>query len=97
MNELNVFELHVRIDPTSVNEDYAEMTIAPNPTNGKVFVKGENLKQVEVYNIVGQSVMTKKAEGNATTIDMSGLSSGLYFVHMMDQNGGCCVRKLLKQ
>ena len=62
-----------------------------------VLVRGENLKQVEVYNIVGQSVMNKNLEGNAITIDMSGLSSGLYFVHVMDQNGSCCVRKLLKQ
>lgn len=96
-NQPNVFELLVHIAPTAIDEDFADLTIAPNPTDGMVLVKGENLKQVEVYNIVGQSVMTKNAEGNAVTIDMSGLSLGLYFVHVMDQNGSCRVSKLLKQ
>lgn len=97
VNEANVFELHVRIEPTGVDEDYSEFTMVPNPTDGMVLVKGENLKQVEVYNVIGQSVMTKNAESNNVVIDMSGLSSGLYFVHVMDQNGVGCVRKLLKQ
>jgi hypothetical protein len=97
VNEANVFELHVRIEPTGVDEDYFEFTMVPNPTDGMVLVKGENLKQVEVYNVIGQSVMTKNAESNNVVIDMNGLSSGLYFVHVMDQNGVGCVRKLLKQ
>ena len=93
----NVFELLVHIAPTGLDEDFADMAITPNPTDGVVLVKGENLKQVEVYNVVGQSVMNRIVEGDAVTIDLNGLPSGLYFVHVLDQNGACCVRKLLKQ
>lgn len=97
LNQPNMFELHIHIAPADVNEEKIALTIAPNPTEGTVMIAGMDLRKVEVYNTVGQLVAVKQDEGDSTTLDLSGMPSGLYFVHVTDQNGDYCVRKLLKQ
>ena len=97
-DEPNEFELLVHYDPSmGVEENVVDVEIVPNPTNGMVYIAGANMLEVEVYNIVGQSVATKKAEGEKMEMDLSHVPAGLYFVHVIDNNGGCSVRKLLKQ
>ena len=93
----NVFELHAYYSPTNVNETESKLEIAPNPTNGTVTVTAANLQEVEVYNVVGQQVISQKADSNIMTLDLQNLPSGLYFVNVIDGNGSCCVRKLVKQ
>ena len=93
----NEFELHAYYSPTGLDEDESALTIVPNPTNGTVTISCSDLQEILIYNIVGQFVMTKKAEGDTMTIDLGNLPSGLYFVNVVDRNGGCCVRKLVKQ
>ena len=95
--ESNVFELHAYYSPTALDESESLLTVAPNPTQGTVTIAGVELQEVVIYNIVGQSVMIQQAEGEAITFDMGDLPSGLYFVHVVDQKGCCCVRKLVKQ
>ncbi|MBR4390734.1 MAG: thiol protease/hemagglutinin PrtT [Bacteroidales bacterium] len=95
--ETNVFELHAYYSPTGLNEVASELTIAPNPTEGTVTIICADMQEVVVYDVVGQLVMKEKAEGEKLTIDLGDLPAGLYFVNVFDQNGGCCVRKLVKQ
>jgi hypothetical protein len=95
--ETNVFELHAYYSPTGLNEAESTLTIAPNPTEGTVTIAQMDFKEVVIYNIVGQSVIKRKAEGERMTVDLMDLPAGLYFVNVFDQNGGCCVRKLVKQ
>ena len=96
-DESNVFELHVQIAPTSVEENNSTFTIVPNPTSGAVVVSGADMQEVGVYNLVGQLVASQKVAAESVSIDLGELPSGLYFVHVIDRNGSCCVRKLLKQ
>lgn len=97
LNEPNVFDLHIHIFPTEVDEENSGLTIAPNPTDGTVVITGVDLREVHVYNIVGQPVVCRKTEGDTLSIDLGGLSSGVYYVQVVDGNGACSVRKLLKQ
>ena len=96
-DETNVFELHVQIAPTGVEENNSTFTIVPNPTDGAVVVSGADMQEVGIYNLVGQLVASQKVAAETVSIDLGGLPSGLYFVHVIDRNGSCCVRKLLKQ
>lgn len=93
----NVFELHVPFRPTGLDENQNKIIIAPNPTDGTVTISGEKMVEVEIYNIVGQSVMSSQAADELITLDLGHLPSGMYFVNVIDVNGSCCVRKLLKQ
>jgi len=72
-------------------------TINPNPTTGLVTITGENLRQVEVFNVLGQEVLSIQGEGNEFTVDIGKLPAGLYFVNVTDKEGRKCVQKVVKE
>ena len=88
---------------TSLTEGFDEAestvfaTVHPNPTTGMVTVTGENLKQAEVFNMLGQQVFSIKGEGNELQIDMTALPAGVYFVNVTDEEGRRCVRKVIRE
>ena len=65
----------------------------PNPTNGILYVDAENLQKVEVLNLLGQKVQSK----GGSTIDLSELGNGVYFVKVTDEEGRVEVRKVVKE
>ena len=83
----NVFELHVYYSPTGMGENEAQVKVYPNPTKHFVTVEAENMTEVSVYNLLGQCVMQKKAEGSQTTIDLQNVSEGLYLLRVKTENG----------
>jgi hypothetical protein len=78
--------------PVSVAENELDRTtrVFPNPTNGVLFVDYElpagETAQVEVFNMVGERVLTTtRSTGNGQqreTLDISSLSDGIYFVNI---------------
>jgi hypothetical protein len=56
------------------------MAIYPNPTQGEMTIKLEGLRQYEIIDMNGQTVMQGHANGKQHTIDVSTLSSGIYLV-----------------
>jgi hypothetical protein len=69
----------------------------PNPTDGKVnLVIDETLRGkavIEVYNLLGERMMTKKIgklqQGETLSLDLSRLISGLYIIKLSSENGSC--------
>ena len=47
----------------------------------------EVMKEIAVYNLMGQRVLNKKVNGLESTIDMSGLPSGNYIAKITSENG----------
>ena len=85
------------VDPSYVGEANASTySIYPNPTNGNITVKGENINKVEVYNLCGQMVMSVNGSQNVN-VDMSNLTSGVYMVKVVDGNGNETVNKVVKR
>ena len=72
-------------------------SIHPNPTTGQITILGENLRQAEVLNMLGQQVLSVQGEGNELRIDMAALPAGVYFVNVTDEDGRKCVRKVVKE
>ena len=76
--------------------DIAKTTFAlhPNPTRDQVFIKSENsIQRVRVFGSLGNIIKTVH---NSNEIDLSEMSSGLYFLNMEDANGFTEVQKILK-
>jgi len=71
--------------------------VHPNPTTGLVTVKGENLQQVEVINMLGQQVLSVRGSGNEMQINMSNLPAGIYFVAVTNEEGRKCVQKVVRE
>ncbi len=85
----------IRVTSLDVPESMFSATLYPNPTTGQLTVEMEGLKEVEVYNLVGQCLLRKDIpEGNAI-IDMSGLQNGVYMVKV-SANYGSVMQKVVK-
>lgn len=90
-----------QIDITGIEEEVEGAipfaTLHPNPTNSMVIVTGDNLRQAEVINMLGQQVLSVQGRGNELQIDMAGLPAGIYFVAITNEEGRKCVRKVVKE
>lgn len=69
------------------------ITVFPNPATDKITVKGlQTLKQVILTSVNGQVIAAKFEEN---VIDLSGISAGVYFATITDQNGGVYQTKFI--
>ena len=67
--------------------------VYPNPTTGVVFIKSEvAVKQVAVYNMLGQQVYTNTAK----EVNLSNVEKGVYFVQVQLENGQKATEKIIK-
>jgi subtilisin family serine protease len=67
----------------SIGEYENNFEIYPNPVDDVLYIKSDNnIKEVNIYNIVGIKVATVSGQQSAISVDMSGLSSGVYFVEV---------------
>ena len=81
-----------------VNEnEIHSISIHPNPTTSLVTVTGENLRQAEVVDLLGQQVISTQGKGDEIQINMSALPAGIYFVNVTDEDGRKCMRKVVKE
>ena len=74
-----------------------KLNIFPIPSNASIVVVGDNLKQIEVTNMLGQQVIKRQSDGAETTIEISNLPTGIYFIGVADENGKRGVQKIIKQ
>jgi len=84
---------------TSVQNNYfAEnnIRIYPNPANDKIEITGLNNGTIEIINVQGQIVKTLNTLGVKTTIDLTKLSGGVYFIKAMTERGAT-VKKFIKE
>ena len=77
------------------NQHYT--SVYPNPSTNEVLLMGPNLKQIDVYNTLGQWIMTQQADGDRATINLNKQPAGLYFLSVTDTNGRRHVKKVVKQ
>lgn len=70
---------------TSTNEtDSEDLRVFPNPTSGLLTVKGLEMQQVEVYNLLGQLVKKETCRGSAVQLDLASLAAGVYVLRVVD-------------
>lgn len=68
------------------------VSVYPNPVRDRLFVKGENIQSVEVFNLVGQKILTTEE----TSIDLSDLNEGVYFLRVVSPSG-TVTKRIVKQ
>ena len=67
----------------------------PNPTNDKVTIEAEGLRQIRVFNVTGQEVLQQIAEDTRAFIDLSTQPKGCYFIEVVTESG-CTTTKVIK-
>lgn len=70
-----------------VDEHENNLKLYPNPTANILNVESEGMTSVEVYNTVGQRVMTMEVNGNKTQINTESLNNGIYFLRVYANDG----------
>lgn len=93
---LNVCEL--------TNKDYgteslseinsASCDVYPNPVKDVVTVKADNIKQIMIYNSLGQMVKSVDCNDNINDINVSDLENGIYFLNVIDNEGKISTNKI---
>ncbi|MFA7688371.1 MAG: T9SS type A sorting domain-containing protein, partial [Moheibacter sp.] len=69
------------------NELENKITLYPNPTTGIINLQTQQkVNSVSVYNLMGQKVSFHPLNKENTSIDISNLSSGIYFVEVILNN-----------
>ena len=73
-----------------------QVSLYPNPTVGQLNIESaEAVREVAIFNTLGQQVVTNYNLGNKSLINLSQLSKGTYTMRISLQNGETIVRKFI--
>ena len=75
-----------------VIESSEALRVYPNPASDQLTLEGA-MNLVEVYNTVGQCVISQNATGDVMQLNLSGLNNGVYFLRVYNNNGEMIIRK----
>ncbi|MEA3495459.1 MAG: T9SS type A sorting domain-containing protein [Bacteroidota bacterium] len=74
---------------------YPKITLYPNPSNGKVYIKSETrIKSINLYNVSGKSVF-KIQDLSAKNYELNKQVKGIYFLRIAFMDGNEVVEKLV--
>lgn len=72
----------------SESENANSLKVYPNPASSELFVQSENHSGfIEIYNVIGQSVLFERIIKGQTKITINELSSGSYFYKIKSKEG----------
>ena len=74
-----------------VSELESSLKLYPNPASEVLNLAGEGMSKVEIYNAMGQCIITEEVNGEAV-ISTSALSNGIYFVRIYANDGEMVTR-----
>ena len=95
-------EYPFRVGQTSFNWAATDENIVqnsmmyPNPTDGVINVNGKDILTAEVYDILGNKILTKHFN-DETNIDLSAQADGIYLIKTTDRNGVTKTEKIIKR
>lgn len=75
-------------DCTEVSETSSIVTaVYPNPTNGMIKVEAQNMKNISIFNMLGERLFEGSAYGDTFEYDFSHQSAGVYFIKVETVKG----------
>ena len=83
--EYHIIYLHGAMSVEDVEE--TSYNVYPNPVKDVLTVSGEDMKQVTVYNALGQMVKSINCNDNTVQINVNDLQNGMYFVNVINNKG----------
>lgn len=86
--------LSVTLIPDAISENAKEAKIYPNPAKGTLHVEDKDILQVELFNIVGQKVLSINEGFEAIQLDQ--LPIGIYFVRLQSKQGEKTVKLIIE-
>ena len=87
--------LSIELIPDAVPEYSKEAKVYPNPAQNMLHVEGTGLTEVEMFNIMGQSMLN--INENIETVDISHLQNGIYFIRIKTSEGEKTVKLVIEK
>lgn len=94
-----VFDANTAVSVEDVVDNSTDLNVYPNPATSEVnitYAGNEDNVQLSIYNVTGQLAKTATIDGNATTVDVSDLTSGVYYIRLNGE-GTVATQKFVKQ
>lgn len=88
----HLFSINKKDDGVNEN-DMTGFNVYPNPADSKIFVEGENISVVELYNSVGQKIASVKGTDN-TYVDVAAFENGVYLVKVITNDANVTTKKV---
>jgi hypothetical protein len=76
------------------------MLVSPNPTNGLLNISFNTIPQntkIELYNSIGALVLSETMNNKTNAINVMDLSSGIYFMKVLEGNKVVAVKKVVRE
>lgn len=80
VNSDNTIEVEFSLITDIEGNNISDIIIYPNPSNGIITIKGDDIQNVDIYDAMGRIVLSEKHFSNS--INLSNLSDGLYNVRI---------------
>lgn len=75
-----------------------DLMVYPNPASDMITVRGAQIKEVEVYNVVGQRLLQQSfSDTEECQVEIGSLFSGIYLVKVISKEGSSVTEKLVIQ
>lgn len=74
----------------------SDFSIYPNPATNFLQIKTSTIANIEIINITGQSILKAEISTDNTTVDISILAPGFYFVKFVTEDGIMLI-KMIKE
>jgi len=87
--------LSVTVIWDAVQESKTDFGLYPNPAKETLRVEGADIQQVEIFNMMGQSVL--KVEESFNEIRLGNLPEGIYFVRLQTKQGERNLKLLIEK
>lgn len=75
------------------------ISIFPIPANNQINITADQSSTyaISMYDMIGNTVLSKSLSGKNMTLDISGIEKGIYILHLVDTHGNITVRKITKE
>ena len=78
----------IEAEPTAVAEvENVISAVYPNPTCGIVKIEADNIRNISIFNTLGQNVFETSASGDVFEYDFRNQEAGVYFIKVETQKG----------
>jgi 1,4-alpha-glucan branching enzyme len=88
--------LEVDMSATPENEALAQVKVFPNPGSGICTIENAEDCLLSIYDIQGQCLRQENVTENLHRINLSGLKSGVYFLHLQNHSGRRTIRLIIR-
>ena len=85
---MNGFYEFIEAEPQSVSEVNSVISaVYPNPTKGIVKIEAENIKNISIFNTLGEIIFETSTNGDTFEYDFSRNEAGVYFIKVETVKG----------